>query len=351
MTGAGVLLPAGSAWAALPSECAQAGLDVTCTFTDTAGAITLDVPDGVTSVEMAVRGGSGGSGQTASPFLPEPLVTPGGLGGTATATVPVDPATDLEIRVGGAGQDGADGGAGGAHGGAAGTTLNVLVLALQGGGGGGGSEVRVAGTDPAADDPLIAAGGGGGGGGGFFGSAEAGAGGGTTGGDAPNGGFGGTQTEGGAGAGLIPNILTGESGSRGQGGAALVLTGGGGGGGGYYGGGGAGADLQSLIGGGGGGGSGFGPDSVSFGVASDPGDGEVVLRFTLPDPDDGTGGGTGDPDDGDDGGSGGGSGGGGGGDDRDVSGGGAPRDCLVDRLVTGRVDVTTPAVPAIDGGC
>ena len=229
--GAAVLLPAGTAWAALPSECTQAGQDVTCTFLDTAGPITLDVPDGVTEVEITARGGSGGSGQNSNLFAPDPMVTPGAPGGTASATLPVNADDDLEIRVGAAGQDGADGGAGGTGGGAGGSgaALNGFLLTLLGGGGGGGSEVRVAGTDPTSDDPLLAAGGGGGTGGGFLGDPAGGAGGGTAG-VALRPAAQAATVRGRRGRRVAP-FLAGEAGERGSGGAALstpVFGGGGG---------------------------------------------------------------------------------------------------------------------------
>jgi hypothetical protein len=298
---------------------------VTCTYTSaTATPITVHVPANVTGALMTLRGGAGGDG--AFVFAPQPQLsgtTPGGAGGTASATVPVLAGHDLLVSVGGAGQAGADGGAGGVGGGAGGKGTALVVpgvFVFAGGGGGGGSEVRVVGTDPATVNPLIAAGGGGGAGSGFAvfqegdaGGTTGGSGGGATGGAASaldltgefggvaGGGAGGTQTAGGAGGQLLPadaGSFAGADGKRGTGGDASDSpleglapgTGAGGGGGGYYGGGGG-----SLFTGGGGG-SGFGPSGTTFGTGPAPTtppapfaaaavpDGEVVIVFDAPEP-------------------------------------------------------------------
>lgn len=340
---------------ALSPGCTEGtGGRVTCTFTSptTGDAPIVDVPNRVTEATITVRGGAGGDGATATLFGP-PVTSPGGAAGTAVATLTVDPAKDLEVRVGGAGQSGLDGGAGGVGGGAGGAGSSVglpPIVALLGGGGGGGSEVRVAGTDPASDNPLVAAGGGGGGGSGLFGlipgPGPGGAGGGASGESAPGidigigeiagGGEGGTATAGGAGGTLLDGVaglIEGEAGSRGTGGAAAtdILpglsvggTGAGGGGGGYFGGGGG-----SVLSGGGGG-SGFGPDGTVFGTGPAPAapftesalpDGEVIIEFAAPEPeDDGSSGGAGG-EDGDGGGA------GGGGDNGGEAGGGGVDPC------------------------
>ncbi len=297
---------------------------VACTFTEpTTAPIRVQVPAGVTSALMAVRGGAGGAGAVQ---MPDGHVgvseSPGGPGGTATATIPLRPGQDLDVRVGGAGHSGPDGGDGGLGGGGTGCTLNfissnVIQGSGGGGGGGGGSEVRVGGSNPAAADPLIAAGGGGGGGSGFFGAQEpvaypgpGGAGGGRTGAAAPSiemgddvfggGGPGGTPSAGGeVGGAKAPGLppAMGNSGVRGQGGDAGMLAipkmfeagtgGGGGGGGGYFGG-----AAGSLFAGGGGG-SGFGPVGTTFGTGasreSAPKDGQVVIVFDAPTDQDRTG--------------------------------------------------------------
>lgn len=264
---------ASSAPAALPPGCGTVGPQVVCTFstpTPIGSPILFDVPTGVTTVAVTARGASGGRGNiTLIPLNTVIPQAPGGLGGTASASLGVDPAQDLQIRVGGRGEDGAlTGGAGGANGGGPGGAFpNAVVVALAGGGGGGGSEVRPAdGSTPLTADPLIAAGGGGGGGGAL--PFPGGAGGGLTGGDgspfAPNDGEGGTQVAGG--------LL---GGTRGQGGPGSNLVPSGGGGGGKFGGGGS-------VGLSGGGGSGFGPAGVQYGVAAAPGDGEVVISYAPP---------------------------------------------------------------------
>jgi hypothetical protein len=289
---------------------------VTCTYTNpTASPIVVNVPDGATSATMSVRGGAGGPGVVTSPAPSGSAGSAGGAGGFARATISVDPARNLEVRVGGAGQPGADGGAGGVGGGPGGRGSSgdlFGLLTVRGGGGGGGSEVRVAGTNPATDNPLIAAGGGGGGGSSFpllgpsAGPGPGGAGGGAEGVAAPGitlgvgtiagGGEGGTQTTGGAAGSLLPAVpfpIVGAPGTRGAGGDASTFslaplftgTGAGGGGGGYFGGGGG------SIFSGGGGGSGFGPAgttfdsgpnaSGAFSAAALP-DGEVVIEFVAP---------------------------------------------------------------------
>ncbi len=325
-------VPAGAATQApaLSPGCDEAADGrVTCTFTapTTGDANVVEVPANVTSAQMTLRGGAGGAGVFQFLLGPTPDASPGGAGGTAVATVEVAPGSDLEVRVGGAGQDGVDGGAGGAGGGGAGSVFGIPQVALGvGGGGGGGSEVRVGGTNPASDNPLVAAGGGGGGGSGFPlslipGPGPGGAGGGEAGASAPGidlglgsiagGGAGGTQTTGGAGGTLLPAlpVIEGEAGARGVGGDAPTAvvpgiidgTGAGGGGGGLFGGG-----AGSLFSGGGGG-SGFGPAGTTFGTGPDPAaafsaaalpDGEVLIEFAAPEDEDGEGGGSGGGDDG-----------------------------------------------------
>ncbi|GAA0631228.1 hypothetical protein GCM10009547_38900 [Sporichthya brevicatena] len=283
---------------------------VICRLLPASGPQRVHVPAGVHSAVMSLRGGAGGAGTLQTP-VPVPGLTesPGGPGGTATATIPLVPGSELDVRVGGAGLSGVDGGAGGPGGGGNGNTLVLGGLGLAGGGGGGASEVRIGGSNPSGADPLIAAGGGGGGGSGALTAQDAvvlgpgGAGGGTTGEHAPGvdpgeafggvlggGGTGGTPTAGGEASGLVIQglpPLMGGSGVRGQGGDAGMFTiptafedgigGGGGGGGGYFGG------SAGSVFAGGGGGSGFGPDGTEFGVGpADARDGEVVIVFAAP---------------------------------------------------------------------
>jgi hypothetical protein len=276
-----------------------------------AGPITVDVPAGVISARITVRGGHGGKGQVEFPVFGT-STAPGGPAGSASATVPLDPAKNLEVRVGGAGASGPQGGAGGVNGGGQGSVGTFAgVMTVRGGGGGGGSEVRIAGTDPATENPLIAAGGGGGGGCGFPGPAvlpffagPGGVGGGINGGPGAGakvgdgqsifgGGYGGSQTGAGLGGALVPGVPSPvvANGSKGAGGNAaaempgLGAGGAGGGGGGYYGGGGGSAFS------GGGGGSGFGPPGTRYGSgpntptgfgAASPADGEVIIVFAPP---------------------------------------------------------------------
>ncbi|HUR73519.1 MAG TPA: glycine-rich protein [Sporichthya sp.] len=316
-----VLLVVGAAPAGAVSQQAAgcefgAGGRLTCTYrTPTLSPLHIVVPQGVHRAVMTVRGGAGGPGSLSTPVPVAGLSeSPGGAGGTASATFALHPGQFLDVRVGGAGQPGAEGGGGGLGGGGNGNTLVFVGLGLAGGGGGGGSEVRFGGANPAGTPPLIAAGGGGGGGSGILGLqvpgapqlGPGGAGGGTSGepgagielgnGVFGGGGRGGTSTGGGdPGAVVIPGLpsVLGGAGTRGQGGDAGMLTipkmfedgigGGGGGGGGYFGG--SGGNLF----GGGGGGSGFGPPSATFGTAAGKAvtgvalpDGEVVIAFDPP---------------------------------------------------------------------
>jgi hypothetical protein len=316
--------PAGATIAAHPHLSAGCAArpdgSVVCAYSrPSAQAVVVDVPDGVTSARISVRGGSGGLGSIDFGSVVPATTTPAGAGGSAAAVLRVDPAKNLEVRVGGAGASGIDGGAGGVGGGpggkgSVGTFAGGAVV--RGGGGGGGSEVRIAGTDPATADPLIAAGGGGGGGSGPpfprflpLTGGPGGAGGGVNGapGGAINsgtrfggafagGGSGGSQSAPGAGGALVvgvPVACVGADGTRGAGGDAVQEmpglfaggTGAGGGGGGYYGGGGGSAFT------GGGGGSGFGPSGTRFGSGLNSTsefrhgsltNGEVIIEFAPP---------------------------------------------------------------------
>lgn len=248
-----------AAQAQLPEECAESGEKVVCTY-DEHGEYEWTVPDGVTEATFDVYGAQGGNTDHAS----------GGLGGFATATIPIGAYETLLVFVGGRGDNGAGlgGDVGGFNGGGGNTN--------QGGAGGGGaSDVR---TQPGEfGDRIIVAGGGGGAGG-----DDGGDGGGETGADGVSQvdpgavGGGGTQTAGGTGGG--PPTGAGQDGALGRGGAGA--DNGGGGGGGYYGGGGG------YVRAGGGGGSGhIHPDSTnaSFGEASEAGAGKVIITYTPPD--------------------------------------------------------------------
>jgi large repetitive protein len=254
--------------------CASSADGGSCAFGYTGGPVAWTVPAGVTAVTMVADGAQGGAGADGD----------GGLGGQATADVPVIPGEVLQVDVGGAGSDSTSGGAGGWNGG--GASGGKLA-----GGGGGGSDIRAgACTSTLTCDmtkAVVAAGGGGGGGWYILGggtSFPGGTGGGTAGGVGTYGGAGGTQTAGGAG-GTGAFCANGAAGSLGAGGAGgpddfgAACDGGGGGGGGYYGGGGAGATQANAFAGGGG--SGFGPADVSFADGVRPGDGAISISWPV----------------------------------------------------------------------
>ena len=100
----------------------------------------------VCELEVVLVGGSGGAGRNFSGEIDHA----GGLGGTATANLEVNPGEVSEIRVGG----GVSFGVGGFNGGGSAATT-------FGGGGGGPSDIRQGGSDLA--DRVVVAGGGGGG--------------------------------------------------------------------------------------------------------------------------------------------------------------------------------------------
>lgn len=331
--------------AGLPAGAAD---PVTATsFTYTGAPQTWTVPEGVCRVVVDAFGAQGGAGEgnpaimmgsqgeTHGYFaLPEP----GGKGARVTATISVTPGSQVEVRVGGAGDGGQNpdrevpadptgthpgtgGWNGGGHGGQAAPGTN------RAGGGGGATDVRVGGSS-LTDRVVVAAGGGGSGAGSGVGSPDFGDG---SGGDSSAAGKPGaftiqslvtpasaepeslgqgaqpggpaTATEGGPGGiGAVwqrsegsPG-LDGSLGTGGAGAASTSSTGendylggfvGGGGGGGLYGGGGGGAatgdpsrlDISEgsapfLTAGGGGGGSSLGT-TVQEGVAE--GDGHLTL--------------------------------------------------------------------------
>jgi hypothetical protein len=227
---------------------------------------TFTVPPGVTSITVTAYGAQGGAGDLA-----------GGLGGRATATIPVTPGEVLNVYVGGAGRTitTTQSSTGGYNGGG-----GVMDCCGQGpsGTGGGASDVR---RGTALSNRLIVAGGGGGGGwasnggtGGAGGGLTGGAGGSTS--ATRNGGGGGTQSAGGA-AGWVGTNYPNQPGSFGIGGTGWRDGAGtGAGGGGWYGGG-----AGGFTGGGGGSSYVAAPGntntSTSSGVRS--GDGQVVIGF------------------------------------------------------------------------
>ncbi|WP_333735223.1 Ig-like domain-containing protein [Leucobacter sp. UCMA 4100] len=209
----------------------------------TPGSYTWQVPTGVDTVEVEVRGGAGGNDE-------------GGSGGVVTSTLDVSSITSLSLQVASRGGDGEPGGgssswgsagSGYGQGGRGGTGSYTPFVPSAGQGGGGGGGASAVSSDGA---PLIIAGGGGGGGG----YAVCG---GNPGGDAGQSGWkynnncasnGGDPGAGGAASGRHGSQGSNANSSSGQGG-------GGGGGGGYRGGGGA--DASTDGGGGGGGGTSY----------------------------------------------------------------------------------------------
>jgi len=243
----------------------------TSTFNYTGSFHTWTVPDCVYSINVTVKGASGGGNNA-------------GQGATVTGTLNVAPGQVLRIYVGGAGNcPNAGGFNGGGNGASANTTANA------GCGGGGASDIRV--TPFGLNNRLVVASGGGGMGGGDT-DAFGGDGGCATGGEGTSpfgvGGNGGTQTTGGAGG--PPWISSGNWGFNG----ALGVGGngatdpcynkgpGGGAGGGFYGGGGGGSDCYSDIplgGGGGGGGSSLTPAGGNCTAGNNTGHGSVVIAY------------------------------------------------------------------------
>ena len=243
------------------------------------------VPPGVSTITVAMAGGSGGSSAAGGV---------GGAGGQMVATVPVFSGENLSILQGTSPFPGGDYGGGGAPGGAGGPNPT-------GGWGGGGSFVFE--TNPTAT-LLLAVGGGGGAGGDS--SEVAGAGGSngpgsdatTSNADGTVVGLGGTLAAGGAGgagiagpsaagsAGTGPAVAPSNPGAGGSGGASILPTvsSGGGGGGGYFGGGGGGVnDPKGVFAGAGGGGSGFNdPSTTVDSISTNTGDGSVTITYPVP---------------------------------------------------------------------
>lgn len=257
--------------ATLPANCAQAsvGADVVCTFTYTGAEQTFTVPDGVTSVDLAAVGASGGALQSSDGAGP---------GGTASVSgYAVTAGQKLYVEVGGTGSNGGyAGSAGGFNGGGAGGSVPAGDEAGAGPGGGGASDVRTVASGQAgslASRAVVASGGGGG-----FEPSQVGGGPGQAG-STPtpgaNGGGGGTGSAGGAGG--TSSSGNGSAGGQGTGGAGQSIMnpayGGGGGGGGYYGGGGGSLNAP------GGGGSNY---PAPGGTADGPA--QVTISYAPPGP-------------------------------------------------------------------
>jgi len=238
------------------------------TFNFTGAAQTWTVPRGISEATFDLYGAPGGGG--GGRFTP-------GLGGRATATIPVITGASIQVNVGGRGTNGAGGFNGG---GTPSGSANVRM------GGGGASDIRVGGT--ALEDRALVAGGGGGAGSGSFvpGSAAGGNGGGLSGLAGMNGGCsdaqgggGGTQTMGGS----APAATPGSFGVGGNPSTDGNLSGGGGGGG-WYGGGGGAVVCDGGAASGGGGGSGYGPDGTVFQTGVRGGDGLATVTYTVTTP-------------------------------------------------------------------
>ncbi|HEU4999424.1 MAG TPA: HYR domain-containing protein [Lapillicoccus sp.] len=283
VVGAGALVAAGlvgpgattAQAAALPADCVQSVVAVTCTYDDPGVLRTFVVPPGVTSVAATVTGGSGGRGGG----------TRGGAGAQVRATLSVAPSQTLWLVAGGSAGFAASTVCltgiqcvGGANGGGTGHA---------GGGGGGASEVRIGGNN-LGNRYIVAAGGGGGGADGTN-IGAAGGDGGTGGKDGGDGGGLGAGTGGGAGTanlGGAPGVSGGEPGGPLSGGDSTGANdragaGGGGvfgGGSGGVGGGGKGATAT----GGGGGGSSKVPTGATLSTAQ-AASGSLVLEYERPD--------------------------------------------------------------------
>lgn len=229
----------------------------------TPGSHTWDVPSNVSAVTIEVWGAASEGGN-------------GGLGGYASALLPVPSGDTINVHVGGT--DGTNGGGGGGSGGNG-----------DGHAGGGASDVRTNGDSYA--DRIIVAGGGGGapaltadGTGGDGGGAN------QAGDDAADtdGGKGGSLSSGGAGGTAGANTADGSDGSFGEGGNGGDYDnyyGGGGGGAGYYGGGGGNGAFDSADTTGGGGGAGWVDSSgsaVSGSMGVRSGDGKVTISYDDP---------------------------------------------------------------------
>lgn len=204
---------------------------------------SVDIPTGVSEVEVLVRGSAGGSGSGSTEFGNPIPTQPGGSGYKIEGVLPVSGGDTLYVRFGGGG-----------YGGSYSYTGGLGTRSADGGNGGAAADIRVNGT--ALSDRAVVAAGGGGGAAAIDGSeVNLGAGGnaGLNSGQAGGtdyGGGGGTQSAGGTGAGPSGSLGSGGDGEDDDSDESAAGAGGGG----YYGGGGGGA-LAGTCGGGGGGSS------------------------------------------------------------------------------------------------
>ena len=274
---AGLVLAVPGAASAAPSpsvSCTPNVATVTCTYaySYTGSAQTFTPLPGVTSVFVALTGGSGGTGGT---YSGGGAGGAGGKGAAVTGSLSLTGLTGLlTVDVGGQGQPGGydtatdTGGFGYGSGGQGGGRLSQLWA--SGGGGGGGSAV-LSSTGTA----LAVAGGGGGGGGGASISNGTGGPGGAA---STNGTAGSTGGAGGTAGGQAP-APGGGAGQFAYGNGG----GGGGGGGGLAGGNGGGNSNIGFTGGGGGGGTSL-LAGGSVTNSANTGDGQVKITFTVPKP-------------------------------------------------------------------
>ena len=266
-----------SAWGPSPVGISNPQAVVPATVSYTGADQTYTVPAGMSSLNVVVTGGGGGSDY--------PM---GSHAGIVSATLTgLTPGQTLTVKVGGAGgvrtAGNGTGAAGGTYGGAAGGTASGSGT-INGGFGGGGYSAIYSGATA-----LVVAGGGGGGGGNQLGGSggwpgglggagndkwDCGSGGGC-------GGGGGAALSGGAGgAPAAANGLVGTGGSGlagGAGGSTTGNNGGNGGGGGWFGGGGGGGG-DTTNGGGGGAGSSYADPTQASG-ATYSGDGGYVENY------------------------------------------------------------------------
>ncbi|REC96677.1 glycine rich protein, partial [Microbacterium sp. AG157] len=314
--GAGLVMTAAMTFAgAVAAQAADTSCDsgvCTVTFGYTGSPESWTVPAGVTSIEASVLAGSGGRATWQSQAVGSGKT---GLGGAATATLPVNPGEELIATVGGAGQTGVSTVAGsparGGYGGGASAGTKSTDSMYGSGGGGGGSYLVGAGS------LLMAAGGGGGSSVALVQNGDnltvylvpGGDGGSTGAGSSGSDGYstlaselsGAGATESGPGAGGGDNaadsgawgstVAASGTSSFGAGGGGADNTdgnsrgvAGAGGGGGLYGGGGGGADPSTNISGAGGGGSGFVAATATDIrlLNGNFGDGKIVITYNAP---------------------------------------------------------------------
>ncbi len=244
----------------------------TARFAYTGAMQSWTVPDFVTNVKFDLMGAQGGKDSYLGTGTP-------GMGGRVQGTLTVNPGSNLNLFVGGAGTDGVTTGVAG--GGFNGGGDAYFYFYGSGGAGGGATDIRIGGAT--LGNRKVVAGGGGGNGADLSGVLNGGNGGGLTGGASQanvtgSSAKGGTQALGGAPASYL-GWLPGGFGTAGNGGAGSSQGISGGGGGGYYGGGGG-------VWNGGGGGSSFADPILTSGVThtqgANTGNGAAAIYYEKP---------------------------------------------------------------------